>query len=110
MTDMELRQAIRTILLDNGESFLNDNGVDTKVCRQVADLIVDRLMKQAITVTLNIAGGVLQGASADLPNITLNLIDFDEFESEEFDRSGRTKEEAKAEWEDARKTLHTITC
>jgi hypothetical protein len=104
----QLRKSIVEILLAHGESFQADHGVDQKVCQQVAHEIVDCLNNQTIRVMIAVRGGCVQGALADLPNITLQICDFDVFESEPKDDQGRTAEEAEKEWDDAQSTMYAI--
>ena len=103
-----LRKSIVEILLAHGESFLADHGVDQKVCQRVAHEIAACLNGQTIRVMIAVRGGCVQGALADLPNITLQICDYDVFESEPKDDQGRTAEEAEKEWDDAQSTMHAI--
>lgn len=46
----ELWNKIYDILMESGESLLNDEGVDSEVCRQVADSIVQEMRDQSIRI------------------------------------------------------------
>lgn len=102
------QRIIAAILKANGESFQGDHGVDPKVCRQVASEILDHLLKQKIYVLIAVRGGNIQGALADLPNVELNIFDYDEFEVAKKDPRGRTEKQANEQWEAAREVLHPI--
>ena len=104
----QLRRSIVEILLAHGESFQADNDVDKKVCAKVAKEIIKHLRRQPIRVMVAVRGGCVQGALADLPNVALEIWDYDVFESEPKDDCGRTKDEAERQWEDAQLAMHAI--
>ena len=103
-----LQEAIEKILLENGESFQADKGVDKQVCKEVAAEIVKHLLSHKIRVMVAMDHGCVRGALADLPNIDFQLHDFDEFEFEEKDAYGRTQGEANKHWEDCQKSMDAI--
>jgi len=70
--------------------------------------IMQHILQEPIKVTLNMEGGVLQGARSTHPATTLNLIDFDEFETEKKDRDGRTEAVAQAQWDQAAREHHDV--
>jgi hypothetical protein len=104
----QLQKSIVEILLAHGESFQADHGVDQEVCQRVAHEIAECLNGQTIRVMIAVRGGCVQGALADLPNISLQICDYDVFESEPKDDQGRTADEAEKEWDDAQSTMHAI--
>ena len=104
----QMEKSVVEILLAHGESFQADHGVDQEVCQRVAHEIAECLNGQTIRVMIAVRGGCVQGALADLPNITLQICDYDVFESEPKDDQGRTEDEAEKEWDDAQSTMHAI--
>ena len=106
--DRKLRKDIVQILKDYGESFIDDTGVLTDTCTRVSRLIMQRLKRDPIQCLVSVTGGVVQGALADLPNIEIDVHDYDVFEGEPWDAHNRTKAQAEHFWEKSRRSMHPV--